>query len=62
VDDTKAAWDFGGGAMLFFGTHVGLRVDLRYFRTFSPLDLIDIIDSRERLDFARASTGLILRF
>jgi opacity protein-like surface antigen len=62
VDDTKAAWEFGGGAMFFFGTHVGLRVDLRYFRTFSPLDLIDVIDSRERLDFARASTGLILRF
>jgi opacity protein-like surface antigen len=62
VSDTKAAWDFGGGAMFFFGTHVGLRVDLRYFRTFSPLDLIDIIDSRERLDFARASTGVILRF
>jgi hypothetical protein len=37
-------------------------VDLRYFRTFSPLDLIDIIDRRERLDFARASTGVILRF
>jgi opacity protein-like surface antigen len=62
VDDTKAAWDFGGGAMFFFGTHVGLRVDLRYVRTFSPLDLIDVIDGRERLDFARASTGLILRF
>jgi opacity protein-like surface antigen len=62
VDDTKAAWEFGGGAMFFFGTHVGLRVDLRYFRTFSPLDLIDVIDTRERLDFARASTGLILRF
>ena len=62
VVDTKAAWDFGGGAMFFFGTHVGLRVDLRYFRTFSALDLIDVIDRRERLDFARASTGMILRF
>jgi opacity protein-like surface antigen len=62
VDETKAAWDFGGGAMFFFGTHVGLRVDLRYLRTFSALDLIDAIDSRGRLDFARASTGLILRF
>ena len=49
ADDTKAAWEFGGGAMFFFGTHVGLRVDLRYFRTFSPLDLIDVLDSRERL-------------
>lgn len=62
LENTKAAWDFGGGAMFFFGTHVGLRADLRYFRTFSALDLIDVIDRRGRLDFARASTGLILRF
>ncbi len=62
VDETKAAWDFGGGAMFFFGTHVGLRVDLRYLRTFSALNLIDGIDRRGRLDFARASTGLIVRF
>jgi opacity protein-like surface antigen len=62
VDDTKAAWDFGGGLMFFFGTHVGLRADLRYFRTFSALDLIDVGDRRGRLDFARASTGVILRF
>jgi opacity protein-like surface antigen len=62
VDDTKAAWNFGGGAMFFFGTHFGLRADLRYFRTFGVLDLIDVVDRRERLDFARASTGLILRF
>ena len=62
LDNTEAAWNFGGGAMFFFGTHVGLRADLRYFRTFSALDLIDVIDRRGRLDFARASAGLILRF
>ena len=62
VDETKAAWDFGGGAMFFFGTHVGLRVDLRYLRTFSALNLIDAIDRRGRLDFARASTGLTHAF
>ena len=59
VENSKAGWDFGGGAMFFFGTHVGLRADVRYFRTFSAIDLID---RRERLDFGRASTGLILRF
>ncbi len=63
-DETKAAWDFGGGAMFFFGTHVGLRADLRYFRTFGDVDfdLIDLIESPRNLDFARASAGLILRF
>jgi len=63
-DDNSLAWDFGGGAMFFFGTHVGLRVDVRYFRTFSDLafDFIDVVDRPRNLDFTRASTGLILRF
>ena len=62
LDSSEPAWDFGGGAMFFFGTHVGLRAEVRYFRTFGVLDLIDIGDRRGRLDFTRASTGLILRF
>ena len=61
-DNSKAGWDVGGGAMFFFGNNVGLRADFRYFRTFSGLDVIDAIERRERLDFTRASTGLILRF
>jgi opacity protein-like surface antigen len=63
-DESDLAWDFGGGAMFFFGTHVGLRAEVRYFRTFADLDLdlFDLIDRRGKLDFARASTGLILRF
>jgi opacity protein-like surface antigen len=61
---SDSAWSFGGGAMFFFGTHVGLRADLRYFRTFGRLnlDLIDIVEKHGRLDFARASAGFILRF
>ena len=38
-DVNNLGWDFGGGAMFFFGTHVGLRADLRYFRTFGDLHL-----------------------
>jgi opacity protein-like surface antigen len=64
LDDNEFAWDFGGGAMFFFGTSVGLRVDLRYFRTFGDVDfgLIDLLDDSDKVDFARASAGLILRF
>ena len=63
-DESDFAWDFGGGAMFFFGTHVGLRLDVRYFRTFNDLgfDFIDLIDRPQNLDFTRTSTGLILRF
>jgi hypothetical protein len=61
LDDTNSAWDFGGGIMLFLGTHVGLRGDLRYFRTFSNVDF-GVLDTSQQLDFARASAGLIIRF
>ena len=63
-DESTLAWDFGGGAMFFFGTNVGLRAEVRYFRTFGDLDfdLIGLFDRPRNLDFARASTGLILRF
>jgi len=60
LDNSKFAWDFGGGAMFFFGSHVGLRGDIRYFRTFGDVDL-DVVHTG-RLDFARGSVGLILRF
>jgi opacity protein-like surface antigen len=64
IDSNKAAWDFGGGVMLFFGTHVGVRADLRYFRTFSAVDFLDIsvLNPPGNVDFARASAGLTLRF
>ena len=64
ADETKFAWDFGGGAMCFFGTHVGLRGDIRYFRTFDRLDfdIFDGIERSRRLDFGRASAGFIVRF
>lgn len=61
IDQTKAAWDFGGGAMVFFANHVGVRGELRYFRTFGRFD-VDGSDQQRRLDFARASAGFVMRF
>jgi len=60
LDNSKPAWDFGGGAMFFFGSNVGLRGDIRYFRTFGDVNF-DVLRTG-RLDFTRASAGLILRF
>jgi hypothetical protein len=48
----------GGGAYLFFGDHVGLRGDLRYFRAgFDDLDFLNI----DKVDFWRASIGVTFR-
>jgi opacity protein-like surface antigen len=60
-DNNDAAWDVGGGLMIFFSSHVGMRGDVRYFRTFKAVDFLDIA-SRENVDFGRGSVGLILRF
>ena len=44
--------------------NVGLRTDLRYIRTFgrTDIDISDVIERVSRLDFARASAGLIVGF
>ena len=59
-----AGFDLGGGVMGFFADHVGLRGDLRYFRTISS-DLFDSDANPElklgNLDFWRASIGLVIR-
>jgi len=60
VDVTKAVWDFGGGVMFFFGTHVGVRTDLRYFRTLG--DVAFLTPEPTSLAFGRGSAGLIVRF
>ena len=61
LDNSELSWDFGGGLMFFFGTRVGLRGDVRYFRTFGDVDF-DPVDRPQTLEFGRASVGLILRF
>jgi hypothetical protein len=61
--DNKVAWDVGGGVLVFFTTHVGIRGDLRYIRTFEAVDFLDIGTGESgNLDFARGSLGFILRF
>jgi opacity protein-like surface antigen len=66
-EESDMAWDVGGGAMFFFADHVGLRADVRYFRTFKDVvfDFLgDLVDRErvQRVDFGRASLGLIVRF
>ena len=62
-DDNHAGWAAGGGLMMFFGP-VGVRGDVRYFRTFDDLEIlgIDIAQSPGKVDFTRGSVGLVLRF
>lgn len=61
--ENKVAWNFGGGVMLFFASHVGIRGEVRYFRTFEAVDLFDFVrEEGGDLDFTRGSIGFIARF
>ena len=64
--DYHVAWDAGGGVMMFFTTHVGIRGDVRYIRSLEAVDLLPTTLGSEfgtgHLDFTRASVGLVFRF
>lgn len=64
IGQNSMTWSAGGGVMLFFGSAVGLRGDVRYFRTFDDLEIlgIPIGQSTGKVDFTRGSLGLVLRF
>ena len=59
-DQNTFGYDIGGGITGLFGSHVGIRGDLRHFKTMQDLDLF--IFSNQKLDFWRASVGLALNF
>jgi hypothetical protein len=62
-DKSEVAWDFGGGVIVFFGQHVGIRGDLRYFRTFGNVDFGPIqVGDTNAVDYTRSSLGLVLRY
>ena len=60
TDKNTFGYDIGGGITGLFGSHVGIRGDLRHFKTMQDLDLF--IFSNQKLDFWRASVGLALNF
>ena len=55
-------WNLGGGIMLMFGNHIGVRGDIRRFQSFSETDLLGFTLADEKLSFNRASAGLVIGF
>ena len=55
------AWDLGGGLMLFFGEHVGIRGELRHFHSFQNVSVPGFAVDNTKLNFGRASVGLVLK-
>jgi hypothetical protein len=53
-------YDLGGGVAGVFGKHLGVRGDIRRFRTMQDVNLL--IFTGQKLEFWRASVGLVLKF
>lgn len=62
TSNNSFGWDMGGGVMVLFGEHVGVRGDLRWFATFEDLSFLGFTFSDEKLNFQRAAAALVLAF
>jgi opacity protein-like surface antigen len=61
TNNNNFGWDMGGGLMLMFG-HIGVRGDLRYFHAFQDVEFLGVPISDLKLDFGRASAGVVFEF
>jgi opacity protein-like surface antigen len=61
-DNNHFGWDIGGGIIGYFGEHVGVRGDIRYFHAFEDLEILGLPIADTKLDFGRASGGIVFRF
>ncbi len=52
-------YNIGGGLMLMFGEHIGVRGDIRRFQSWNENDLISLPIGSEKLGFNRASAGVV---
>jgi opacity protein-like surface antigen len=61
-DETKLAWDIGGGVIIFLGRHVGIRGDIRHIRGKQDLELLAQTIEGSSVRFNRAAASLVLKF
>jgi opacity protein-like surface antigen len=71
ITSNDSGFNVGGGTDFFFGTHFGLRADLRYIRGFESLDDEDPIEDNPFFDqaiatdvfnYTRGTVGLTFRW
>jgi opacity protein-like surface antigen len=62
TDNNNAGYDLGGGVILTFGPHVGLRADVRGYRSVQDLKVFGIDIPGTKLRFGRAGGGVMFLF
>jgi opacity protein-like surface antigen len=64
-DNNQIGWDVGGGLIVFFSQHIGVRGDVRYFKSFQILDLSNLPNSpirQDKLDYGRFAVAAVFKF
>jgi opacity protein-like surface antigen len=61
-DNNNLGWDVGGGLIVLFGGHLGVRGDIRYFHSFQDLHPPLITLPNQRVNFGRAAIALMVTF
>jgi opacity protein-like surface antigen len=64
-DENQISWDVGGGIMVFFSQHVGVRGDIRYFHSFQALENLNFLPlpiGKDKIDFGRAAIAVVFKF
>jgi opacity protein-like surface antigen len=61
-DNNYFGWDIGGGLIIFPGAHIGIRGDIRYFHAFQVLEMLGLTEPDTKLDYGRASAGVVFKF
>jgi hypothetical protein len=62
TDNNSLGWDVGGGLMGLMGHHFGVRADLRYVHSFQDLTILGFTLGSAKLDYGRASAGVVFVF
>jgi len=68
-DQNQFGWDVGGGIIGMFNKHIGIRGDIRYYRSFQILDFVNLPPDSpvlglagNKLDFGRAAIAAMFKF
>jgi opacity protein-like surface antigen len=64
----QIGFDGGGGVMVFFNKHIGVRGEVRYYHSFQALDRLNLppelsVDlGGQKLDFGRVAGAFVFEF
>ena len=61
-DNNDLGWNTGGGLLIIFSDHIGVRGDIRYFHAFSAAEFLGIDLGDVKLDYGRVSGALLVKF